>query len=92
MAQIVALRATVLWVVIRLAVAVVPLAAGEAAGSISPSPVAVVLLCGVVGLIDVRVRGERVLWANLGIRPRALFVAYAVAAIVCEVLLMVARG
>ena len=80
-------RATVLWALIRLAFAALPLAVGEAVGSISPSPIGIVLLSGVVGLIDVRVRGERVLWANLAVAPRALYAAYASAAIVAECLL-----
>ena len=70
--------------------AAVPLAAGAAFGSISPSPIAIVLLSGVVGLIDVHVRGERILWANLGVAPRDLYALYAAAAIPAECLLALA--
>ena len=80
-------RAAVLWVLVRLTFAAVPLAAGAPFGSIPPSPIALVLLCGVVGLVDVSVRRERILWANLGVQRRVLYGAYAVAAIPGECLL-----
>ncbi len=80
-------RAAVLWGLIRLVVAALPLAAGLPPGSISPSPIGVVLLTGVVGLVDVQVRGERILWANLGVSPKLLYAGYATAAILGEYLL-----
>lgn len=82
-------RAVILWGLIRLAVAMLPLGMGEAVGSISPSPVVVVLLCGAVGLIDIGVRGERILWANLGVTPAWLYASYATPAIVSEWLMAV---
>jgi hypothetical protein len=51
------------------------------------SPIAIVLLCGVVGLVDVSVRGERILWANLGVQLMVLYAAYAAAAVPAECLL-----
>ena len=80
-------RAGVLWALVRLIFAALPLATGEPFGSTSPSPIGVVLLCGVVGLVDVSVRGERILWANLGVQRRVLCAAYAAAAIPAECLL-----
>lgn len=80
-------RAFVLWGLIRLAFAALPLAAGAMPGSIAPPPIAVVLLCGLVGLIDVRLRGEDVLWANLGVTRVGLCATYVVAAIPAECVL-----
>lgn len=80
-------RAVVLWGLIRLAFAVLPLAGGQPFGSIAPPPIGMVLLSGVVGLIDVRVRGERVLWANLGVTSIGLWAVYAAAAVPAELLL-----
>ena len=80
-------RALVLWGLGRLLFAALPLAVGLQFGAISPSPIAVVLLAGVVGLVDVRVRGERVLWANLGVTAALLYTLYAIAAIPAELLL-----
>lgn len=51
-------RAVVLWGLIRLVLAMLPLAGGAPFGSMPPPPIGVVVLAGVVGLIDVRVRGE----------------------------------
>lgn len=83
-------RAAVLWALTRLLFAALPMAVGLPFGSISPSPIAVVPLCGIVGLIDVRVRGERVLWANLAVSDAVLFAIYAAAAVPAEVLLALA--
>ena len=80
-------RAAVLWALVRLVVASLPLATGSPFGSISPSPIAIVLLCGLVGLVDVSVRGERILWANLGVQRRLVYAAYAAAAVPAECLL-----
>lgn len=56
----------------------------------SPSPAAIVLLAGVVGLIDVQVRGEPILWANLGVARTGLYTLYAATAILAESLLVLA--
>ncbi len=83
-------RAVVVWGLTRLVFAALPMAIGEPFSSMPPNPISVVLLSGVVGLIDVRVRGERVLWANLGERSVVLYAIYAAAAIPAEVLLAIA--
>lgn len=80
-------RAVLLWGLERLVYAVLPLAVGLRFGSMPPPPAGVVLLAGVVGLVDVRVRGERILWANLGASPLLLYAIYAAAAVPCELLL-----
>jgi hypothetical protein len=89
-APVIAPRAVVVWALTRLLLAALPLSVGEPFGSIPPFPVAVVLLAGVVGLIDVHVRGERILWANLGVTPTILYAIYAAAAIPGEILVAVA--
>ena len=83
-------RAVVVWGLTRLVFAALPMAIGEPFGSISPHPVSVVLLSGVVGLIDGRIRGERILWANLGARPIVLSAIYAAATIPAECVLALA--
>jgi hypothetical protein len=87
---VIAPRAVVVWALTRLVFAALPLAISEPFGSIPPSPIAVVLLAGVVGLIDVRIRGERILWANLGAKPMTLYAIYAAAAVPAECLLALA--
>lgn len=77
-------RALALWALSRLLFATLPLAVGLPFGAVSPSPIAVVLFAGVVGLVDVRVRGERILWANLGVTSAVLAALYAMAAIPAE--------
>ena len=83
-------RAVIVWGLTRLVFAVLPLVMGEPFGSMPPSPIAVVLLGGLIGLIDVRVRGERILWANLGVKIPGLYSAYAAAAIPAECVLAIA--
>lgn len=87
---VIAPRALVVWGLTRLMVATLPLAIGAPFGSISPPSVVVVLLAGLVGIVDIRVRGERMLWANLGVTPRALYALYAAAGIPAEWLLVLA--
>ena len=82
-------RGLVLWGLTRLIFAALPLAVGAAFGSMPPSPIGVVFLSGAVGLIDVHRRGERILWANLGVTPKGLYAIYAAAAIAAECLLAV---
>lgn len=77
----------IVWGLTRLVFAALPLAIGEPFGSIPPSPVGVMVLAGFVGLVDVHVRGERVLWANLGMTPRILYAIYAAAAVPAELVL-----
>lgn len=80
-------RAVMLWALVRLIVASLPLATSAPFGSMPPSPIGIVLLCGLVGLVDISVRGERILWANLGVQRRVLYALYAAAAIPAECLL-----
>lgn len=74
----------------RLIFAAVQLSAGMSPASFPPPPFAVVLVVGLLGLLDVRVRGERILWANLGVGPGVLYLLYAAAAVSGEVLLALA--
>ena len=79
-------RAVAIWALIRLSVAMLPLGIGGPIGSLSPSAPIVALVCGAVGLVDIRVRRERILWANLGVRAVLIFVVYGAAGAVMEAL------
>jgi hypothetical protein len=80
-------RALVVWGLSRLIFAAVQLSAGMSPAAYPPPPVAVALVAGLLGLLDVRVRGESVLWANLGVGSGLLFLLYVATAIPGEVLL-----
>jgi hypothetical protein len=76
------LRGVELWVVLRIAFAVLyPVLQA------SPSPLAVVGLCAILGLIDISRRRERALWGDLGIARRAIGIVFASAAVVGEITL-----
>jgi hypothetical protein len=85
-------RAIILWAMTRLLIAVLPLSIGAGFGSMWPPPPALVLLAGILGFADVHVRGERILWGNLGVRYTVLVGLYAAAAIPGELLLSLARA
>lgn len=87
---VVAPRALVAWGLSRLIFAAVQLAGGMTPASFPPPPAAVVLVAGLLGLFDVRMRGERILWANLGAGSGLLFAAYAAAAVLGEAVLALA--
>jgi hypothetical protein len=82
-------RALILWGLIRLVFAALPLASGVIGASISPSPPGVVGLTGLVGLIDIRVRSETILRANLGVSRWTTCALYAAAAVLGECVLAV---
>ena len=90
LAPIIIPRAVAVWGWTRLLFAALPMAVGEPFGSMSPPPIAIVLFACIVGLIDVHVRRERLLWANLSVKPVTLCAWYAAAAIPAECLLVVA--
>lgn len=83
-------RAVVVWTLVRLMFAVLPMAIGAPFGSMSPPPVAVIFLAGIVGLIDIHVRRERILWGNLGVTSTVVYAMYAGAAVPAEFLLALA--
>jgi hypothetical protein len=56
-----------------------------------PPTFAIVLLCGVVGVIDVHIRRERVFWANLGVTVGLQFATFASVAVLLELLLAIVR-
>ena len=87
--SVVFLRALVLWALIRLAFAMLPLSGGAPIGSMPVPAIGIVMLTSVVGLIDVRARGERMLWANLGVPAYAICAVYAAAAIPAEIILAI---
>lgn len=91
-APVVLPRALLVWALTRLVIAALPLAAGEPFGSVAPPPIAVVVLAGVLGVLDVRVRGERILWGNFGLSSGALGALYAAAAAPAELTLALVRA
>ena len=92
-----ATRAFVLWVLVH-AFAFIALsliggpgtAAMTAADAARPNPLWVTLVCVALLMADTRRRGERVLWANLGISTTQLAALGAVVCVVGETLLAVA--
>lgn len=86
-APVIVPRALVVWGLSRVIFAAVQMAAGTSPAVSQPQPYAVVLVASLLGLLDVRVRGEGVLWANLGVGSVLLFLLYAAAALAGEVVL-----
>lgn len=52
------------------------------------NPIGIALIAGALGFADVRRRGERLLWANLGYPPVAVPALFAATAIAGETLLL----
>jgi hypothetical protein len=90
------MRAVVLWALLRALVTAVmlmgsvfiPVAEGTTPHRASgPSPIAVVILCALLGMIDLRRRHESALWANLGVSSAQLALLFTVTAIAGEIVL-----
>jgi hypothetical protein len=84
-----------LWLIVRIAIAAVPLLAGG--GTVSDalswdpvSAIATLSVCALLGFIDTRRRGERALLGNLGIQDRALVAMFLAAPAAGEILLALA--
>lgn len=77
------LRAVALWILVRLLVGAVGGLAGDDGPSLD-SPLGVILICCALGLVDIRRRHERALWANLGISLVAIGVVFASVATIAE--------
>ncbi|MEO8564061.1 MAG: hypothetical protein ABI601_18415 [bacterium] len=88
-------RAVVLWALLRALVTAVMLMASATGGSgdrlAGPRPFAVVVLCAVLGLVDLKRRREASLWANLGLSRTHLAFLFAIAATAGELLLATVR-
>jgi hypothetical protein len=85
---VVARRAPLLWGLIHALFVVVQMAAGG--GDVTPAPsAAAILLTGALGLIDTQVRGEGLMWANLGVASAVLLATFLACATVAESLLHV---
>jgi hypothetical protein len=86
------LRATLLWALVSMLLYVVSRLAspdGEPAGS---NPIGTLLLCLILGAVDLRRRHEGILWANLGFPASVTVGVYGAAAGAGEILLSVVRG
>jgi hypothetical protein len=91
------LRQSVLWLVVRIAHAVVAALAVDAPDVVAANAVlqpqpAVVLLCAVLGVVELWRRGERQLIGNLGIDQWQLAVILAGPALCAEFVVAIAAG
>jgi hypothetical protein len=59
-------RAIMVYVLLRIALAFLGQVAHNGPGLPLDNPVGIVLLMALLGIIDIRVRQERLFWANLG--------------------------
>jgi len=91
------LRQSVLWLLVRIAHAVVAALAVDspevvAANSVMRPQPAVVLLCAVLGVVELWRRGERQLIGNLGINHWQLGALLLGPALIAEVVIAVVTG
>ena len=87
-----ATRAFILYVLLRLLLGGIG-AAGARLGAASPdSPAGIVLLVAVLGAIDIRRRGESLLWANLGYSTRVTWGLFGAVALSGELFLFMLRS
>ena len=83
-----------LWLIVRIAVAAVPVLVGALAPaavlrySLSGS-LALLVCCALLGVIDSRARRERALLGNLGVSDREIALMFAVPAAVGELMLAI---
>ena len=86
-----ATRGATLWLLTRVLISfvfAVPRIAG--ADAAHPNPGAVVAICVLVGLVDLRRRGEEMLWSNLGVSRTQLVALFAATAAIGEIVLALA--
>ena len=83
-----AMRGATLWVLIRMLIGVVFLLLRTGgAEAPRPNPVLIIAICAIVGLIDLRRRGEEMLWSNLGVSRTQLVLLFVATAIIGEIML-----
>jgi hypothetical protein len=89
--RVLGIRAVVGYPLLRALIFVTAALVGTLAGpeiaSGLESPIGVVALAGVLGLVDVRRRGETIFWANLGYSPAVAPSVFGLVAVVGELLL-----
>jgi hypothetical protein len=94
--RILLLRALVAYPLLRLLLFVVTaIVADIAGGSVADgleSPLGVVLLAMALGAVDIRRRGETILWADLGYSPIVAPSLFALTAMLGELLLALVRS
>jgi hypothetical protein len=84
------MRGVILWALLRVLVTAAMLFAATGSPSpmsSSPNPVAVIVLCTLLGSVDIRRRREGVLWANLGVSSAQLALLFTLVAAAGETLL-----
>ena len=88
------LRALIMWALVRVMLAMVSTGGYVVVGAppIHVHPVSMILICGGLGLVDVRRREERALWGNLGISARTLAAMYCAGAAVGELTWLLVRA
>lgn len=83
-------RAFVLWALVHALTFAAMALAGDAESAARPNPLWVTTVCVALFLADARRRGERALWANLGISTTQLAALGAGVCVAGETLLVVA--
>jgi len=90
--QPLAIRAFFLYGPLRLLLSGISGAAALVGAETPDSPAGIVLLVAVLGAIDMRRRGESMLWSNLGYPPLATAGVFGAVALSGELLLFVLRS
>jgi hypothetical protein len=88
---VVFLRAALLWALAWMLLFVVSRLAFPTEPP-EPNPLGTVLACQSLGVVDIRRRGERALWANLGYPSVIVIGMYGLAALAGELTIAVLRG
>jgi hypothetical protein len=86
------IRAAILYALLRVLLGAISAAGTRLNLASLDSPVGIVLLVAVLGAIDVRRRGEAMLWANLGYPLMAIRGVFAAVALSGELLLPMKRS
>lgn len=85
-------RAVILYALVRTIIGALAGAAARAGEAVTAEhPVGIVILVALLGQIDVRRRGERLLWANLGVGLTDVALLFAAVAVAGEWFVRVMR-
>ncbi|MEO6526253.1 MAG: hypothetical protein ABIP93_06485 [Gemmatimonadaceae bacterium] len=78
-----AMRAVVLWLLLRASLSMVLMVLS----GLLPNPIAIIVICTIVGIVDIRRRRETMLWHNLGVSTTQLASLFLLTAVTGEMLL-----